>query len=69
MSSTSHADERKRCTNYGCNSGYVTEMRTETDYSTGIALGTALGMGFFPSTKTVTERKPCPCCHGTGYEN
>lgn len=54
-----------RC--YRCfGSRMVTETRTEDDFAMGLALGTALDMGYFPSTNTVTERVPCPACRGTG---
>lgn len=46
----------------------VTETRTEPDVSSGIIYGVALGMGYFPSTKTVTETKQCPTCNGTGVQ-
>lgn len=59
------ASEKTRCS-YCSGTGRRLETHTETDFAMGIALGTALGGGFFPSTKTVSEYVNCSMCHGSG---
>lgn len=45
-------------------------LDTEQDYGSSIAMGDALGAGYFPMTRTVTKyrtvSKNCWHCHGTG---
>ncbi len=45
--------------------GKVTATKTEPDHATSLALGTALGMGYLTTNKTVTEQTTCPRCHGS----
>jgi hypothetical protein len=57
--------DKKKC--YRCHGAKtIVETRTEPDTTMGIILGVGLGMGYFPSTKTVTETVTCPNCRGTG---
>lgn len=63
MSDTDKPD----CTN--CHGrGQVSELVTETDSGMSIAMGSALGMGYFPMTRTVTKDKTCPVCGGSGKQ-
>jgi hypothetical protein len=58
-------DNKKRCMH--CNGkGSMLETRTERDTAVSFMLGTALGMGYFPQYKTVTERVRCNWCFGRG---
>lgn len=54
------------CSGTGKRTSYGTE--TEQDIPMGIALGTAMGIGYFPSTRTrsTTTKKKCTYCNGTG---
>jgi hypothetical protein len=58
-------DNKKRCTH--CNgNGYKMETRTKLDNSSSLMMGTALGIGYFPQYRTVTERVQCSWCFGRG---
>lgn len=58
-------NDKQKC--FNCRgTGKVSETRTEQDTATGVALGVALGMGYFPMTRTVTEEVRCSWCFGTG---
>lgn len=58
-------DEKKTC--YTCGgSGTETYTEQEQDPGMSLALGTAMGMGYFPSYRTVTRTRSCTWCHGTG---
>lgn len=46
--------------------GYTAQTRIVPDYAMGAALGSALGMGYFPSTKTEFYNQSCLRCYGTG---
>ncbi|MDB5184209.1 MAG: hypothetical protein JWN38_17 [Candidatus Saccharibacteria bacterium] len=60
-------DVKRDCTRcHGSRS--ITETHTEQDLAMGTALGAALGMGYFPSTRTVTKQVTCPQCHGSGKQ-
>jgi DnaJ-class molecular chaperone len=58
-------EETKIC--YLCGgSGSRTEYVTEIDMGTSVAMGLAMGTGYFPMTHTVPRTVTCYTCHGTG---
>ena len=62
-------DKKQDCYHcHGRGTTTVTETRQEPDYAMSMVMGDALGTGYFPQYKTVTETKTksCTWCGGTG---
>jgi len=59
------SDEKKTCPACSGTGGH-TYTRQVPDTAMGSALGSAMGMGYFPFMKTETYRETCYQCGGTG---
>lgn len=52
---------------YSCHgSGQESHTEVEHDAGMSLAMGTALGMGYSPMTRTVTKYRSCTSCRGSG---
>lgn len=45
-----------------------TYTTTESDPGTSVALGAAMGIGYFPMTRAVQKTRQCTQCRGTGVQ-